>query len=166
MARTTGPGGLMPEQVWDSDPIPERFLYPGKPSGSAMPLVWAHAEYLKLLAATTTGRPVELLDVVKKRYAGKRPHAATWFWRDAIPFAQLDRGRALVIEATEPFNLEYSLDDSSTWTSRNSAILGLGMHGVRFTAAELRDRKTLHFRRLDGMEQTIAVSSTTTPLSA
>jgi glucoamylase len=84
MTRTTGPGGLMPEQVWDSDPIPERFLYPGKPSGSAMPLVWAHAEFLKLLSATATGSPVELLDVVKARYGGESPRAATWFWRDSI----------------------------------------------------------------------------------
>ena len=32
------PGGMIPEQVWDADPIPERRLYPGGPSGSAMPL--------------------------------------------------------------------------------------------------------------------------------
>ena len=55
MARMTGPGGLIPEQVWDSKPIPERNLYPGKPSGSAMPLLWAHAEFLKLLVAQREG---------------------------------------------------------------------------------------------------------------
>ena len=41
-------GGLISEQVWDSPDIPERELHFGRPSGSAMPLVWAHAEYLKL----------------------------------------------------------------------------------------------------------------------
>jgi glucoamylase len=41
-------GGMIPEQLWDADDIPERELFFGKPSGSAMPLVWAHAEYLKL----------------------------------------------------------------------------------------------------------------------
>lgn len=29
MMNAGGPGGLMPEQVWDAAPIPERFLYPG-----------------------------------------------------------------------------------------------------------------------------------------
>ena len=29
-------GGLLPEQVWYGDPIPERGLFPGRPSGSAM----------------------------------------------------------------------------------------------------------------------------------
>ena len=52
----TGPGGLMPEQVWDAAPIPERGLVPGKPTGSAMPLVWAHAEFLKLRRGKRGGR--------------------------------------------------------------------------------------------------------------
>jgi glucoamylase len=158
MARMTGPGGLIPEQVWDTDPIPERYLYPGKPSGSAMPLVWAHAEFLKLLAATATGRPIELLDVVKARYAAERPRAATWFWRPDIPFGQLDRGRALVIDDTTPFTLEYRYDNADTRSGRDSAPLGLGMEGVRFDATELADHQTLQFRRADEEEQTIAIS--------
>ena len=162
MARTTGPGGLIPEQVWDSDTIPERFLYPGKPSGSAMPLVWAHAEFLKLLAATATGRPVELLDIVKARYGAERPRAKTWFWRDDVPFTQLDRERALVIQDLAPITLEYSLDDGGTWVGRDSTTLGLGMHGVRFAASELADRKTLLFRRPDRAEQTIAIAQPAT----
>ena len=42
-------GQLLPEQVWDEADRPERSLRQGKPAGSAVPLVWAHAEYLKLL---------------------------------------------------------------------------------------------------------------------
>src|SRR5262249_42363445 len=51
----TSPGGLIPEQVWDAAPIPGRQLEPGKPTGSAMPLVWAHAEYVKLLRSLADG---------------------------------------------------------------------------------------------------------------
>ncbi len=40
---------LLPEQVWDEADKPESHLYLGKPTGSAMPLMWAHAEYIKLL---------------------------------------------------------------------------------------------------------------------
>ena len=68
------PGGLLPEQVWDADPIPERGLYPGRPSGSAMPLVWAHAEFLKLLMARERGRPVEWLDSVERHFGHRRHH--------------------------------------------------------------------------------------------
>ena len=43
LASFASEGGLLSEQVWDSADIPERELAFGKPSGSAMPLVWAHA---------------------------------------------------------------------------------------------------------------------------
>ncbi|KAJ8135882.1 hypothetical protein OY671_010905, partial [Metschnikowia pulcherrima] len=41
--------GPLPEQVWDEDDNSEYHLYKGRPTGSAMPLAWAHAEYIKLL---------------------------------------------------------------------------------------------------------------------
>lgn len=49
MAAMASSGGMIPEQVWDSEPIPRRWLYPGCATGSAMPLAWAHAEFIKLL---------------------------------------------------------------------------------------------------------------------
>ena len=42
-----GPEQLLSEQVWEGT---------GAPTGSARPLVWAHAEYIVLLRATITGR--------------------------------------------------------------------------------------------------------------
>lgn len=48
-------GGLLPEQIWDSEDIPERELFLGRPSGSAMPLVWEHAEHIKLLRSLRDG---------------------------------------------------------------------------------------------------------------
>ncbi len=62
-------GGLIPEQVWDAPDIQERELLFGRPTGSASPLVWAHAEYLKLLYAEEIGCPVEHYAPVAERYA-------------------------------------------------------------------------------------------------
>ena len=56
MEALAGESGLLPEQVWDSADIPDRGLFIGHASGSAMPLVWAHAEYLKLCRSLRTGR--------------------------------------------------------------------------------------------------------------
>src|SRR5207249_3762770 len=42
-------GGMFPEQVWDDDDLPEARMQRGAPTGSAMPLCWAHAEYLTLV---------------------------------------------------------------------------------------------------------------------
>lgn len=47
-------GGMISEQVWDAPDIPERELFFGRPSGSAMPLVWAHSEYVKLRRCSAT----------------------------------------------------------------------------------------------------------------
>lgn len=131
MTRMTGPGGLMPEQVWDSDPIPARFLYPGKPTGSAMPLVWAHAEYLKLLLAGESRAPIERLAAVTERYPLGPPEARTWFWRTETPIERLPAGRALVVEYTEPFALHFGFDGWQEIAERRSDPLGFGMHGVR-----------------------------------
>lgn len=46
---------MIPEQVWDADDIPEHMLFNGHPAGSGMPLVWAHAEYIKLLRSLHGG---------------------------------------------------------------------------------------------------------------
>jgi len=42
--------GLIPEQIWDALDLPERHLHLGGGTGAAIPLLWAHAEYLKTAA--------------------------------------------------------------------------------------------------------------------
>ena len=74
------PLGLIPEQVWDSPPIPERGLVPGKPSGSAMPLVWAHGEFVKLCYGKVLGYPVDRPAATWRRYGGVRPVVDYTIW--------------------------------------------------------------------------------------
>jgi glucoamylase len=145
MMHMAGTGGMLPEQVWDSEAIPKYNLYPGRPSGSAMPLVWAHAEFLKLLAASATGRAAELLDAVETRYDGKPPAAATWHWRMGSSFSRLPAGRNLAIEATEPFVLHCGFDGWDEAKDVQSEETCLGMHAVRFSADELKAGKALDF---------------------
>ena len=147
MACMTGPGGLLPEQVWDAPAIPPSKLAPGKPTGSAMPLVWAHAEFLKLLVARERRRPVELLDCVWQRYAGKRPEAPTWFWRSDVPFDTLPKGRSLVIEERRSFTLHLGWDGWQRVEEHASQPLGLGMHGVRLDATQLPPGAVVNFTR-------------------
>lgn len=145
MTRMTGSAGLIPEQVWDAPPILERGLQPGKPSGSAMPLVWAHAEFLKLLAARQQGRPLEMLASVERRYGARRPAAAVWHWRRSAPFDVLPPGRALLIECLEPFSLHYGFDGWQHVVDVPSKPLGLSIHGVRFDAAAIADCSIMDF---------------------
>lgn len=65
-------GGMLPEQVWDRDDIPERELYNGRSTGSAMPLVWAHAEYVKLVRSLRDGRIFDMPRQTYDRYVRAR----------------------------------------------------------------------------------------------
>lgn len=80
-----GAGRHLPEQVWDSDSIAARRLYPGRPTGSAMPLVWTHAEYIKLACSILEGRPEPLW----ARYRGRDPQAHIWYWSPQTPIRTL-----------------------------------------------------------------------------
>ncbi|MEV8510368.1 glycoside hydrolase family 15 protein [Actinoplanes sp. NPDC051475] len=74
MARATGPGGMLPEQVWDRTPPAGRGRFaPGTPTFSATPLAWTHAQYLRLARDLAAGRVVEQPAVVADRYLGRGP---------------------------------------------------------------------------------------------
>lgn len=144
MLNCASSGGLLPEQVWDGDAIPERGLQPGRPSGSAMPLLWAHAEYLKLLVARDVGRAVELLEVVEQRYATVRA-AEAWHWRPEAPFSRLGAGRRLIIEYRFPFDLHYGFDGWQGVLERSATQGPSGIWGVAFEAAELASKAEINF---------------------
>ncbi len=67
MAAAANGGFLIPEQVWDG---PDRFGFTlGKGTGSATPLAWSMAEFVRLAVSIDAGRPVETPKVVSDRYA-------------------------------------------------------------------------------------------------
>jgi glucoamylase len=147
MTRMTGPGGLIPEQVWDGPALPEYELEPGKPTGSAMPLVWAHAEFLKLLCAQKEKRPLELLSSVESHLRAKTGKHGTWHWRMDMPFEALPADRDLLVENDAPFILHFGFEGWRDIQDRPSAALPFGRHGVRLAAAELAGRRALSFTR-------------------
>jgi len=61
-------GNMLPEQVWDEADCPDLHLKFGGPAGSACPLVWAHAEYLKLLRSALDGKVFDRIEPVYRRY--------------------------------------------------------------------------------------------------
>jgi glucoamylase len=147
MVRCASRGGLLPEQVWDSAPIPERGLSPGRPSGSAMPLLWTHAEYLKLLIARDTGKPVELLKSVEDRYQTDPRAADTWHWRTQAPFACLKLGRIFAVEHRGPFVLRYGFDGWQRIAERTATCGPFGLWGVTLTRSELEGHGVIQFTR-------------------
>jgi len=71
IARTAGPGEMLPEQVWDlQPPAGTNGFVPGRPTFSATPLAWTHAQFLRLAWDARAGAVLEQPDVVAQRYAG------------------------------------------------------------------------------------------------
>ncbi len=81
MAAFAGPGGMIPEQVWDTEPVPDRGLFPGQPTGSAMPLAWAHAEYVKLRRSMADGCVFDTPPQTMRRYLVERTRSRFTPWR-------------------------------------------------------------------------------------
>jgi glucoamylase len=67
-----GEAGLLPEQVWDAEDIPSKRLWRGCPTGSARPLAWAHAEYIKLLRSLRDNRVFDCPPCVVERSGNSR----------------------------------------------------------------------------------------------
>jgi glucoamylase len=64
-------GLMLPEQIWDrrEQPRPE-FVF-GEGTGSATPLAWTMAQFIRLAANLSEGRNLETPDIVAARYAAK-----------------------------------------------------------------------------------------------
>jgi glucoamylase len=71
MARPAGPGSMLPEQVWDlQPPAGTPGFVPGRPTASATPLAWAHAQFLRLVRDVDAGYVTEQPQIVARRYGG------------------------------------------------------------------------------------------------
>ncbi|MBV9673143.1 MAG: hypothetical protein JO076_10015 [Verrucomicrobia bacterium] len=66
MERFANETGLLAEQLWDADDIPDKAMFFGRPSGSATPLCWSHAEYLSVISEPATPTPNR-----RQRFQGK-----------------------------------------------------------------------------------------------
>jgi glucoamylase len=119
-------GGLLPEQIWDREDIPERELFLGRPSGSAMPLVWAHAEHIKLLRSLRDGAVFDMPPQTYVRYVKNMPKPAPVVWRTDAKFSRITGGRILRIEFLEPVSVRWSFDNWSTATDSRTDATGFG----------------------------------------
>jgi glucoamylase len=115
-------GQMMPEQVWDEPNSPSGRLQLGQPAGSAVPLVWAHAEYLKLLRSALDGRVFDRIDPVYLRYCepdesrARRRDLEIYTFRR--PIQRIFAGDTLRIVDANRFALTWSTDG---WKTTNTA---------------------------------------------
>jgi glucoamylase len=121
-------GGMLPEQIWDYNDIPSKGMYRGRPARSAQPLVWAHAEYLKLLRSAADGRVFDLISVVASRYGvedGKRTFANhIEIFEVTRPISFVFSGYTLRIVDREHFRVVYTFDNWATTLTLDGRSVG------------------------------------------
>lgn len=145
MESAASDGGLLPEQIWDSDDIAPRELFLGRPSGSAMPLAWAHAEHIKLLRSLHDGAVFDMPPRTKERYIASKPPQAPQSWRLSSKITNIDPGRTLRLELLKQASVRWSADGWVTVLDTTTQPTGLGTYICDLPTGELRAGAAVQF---------------------
>jgi glucoamylase len=119
--------GLFPEQVWDQDDIPELGLFFGKPTGGAMPLAWAHSEYIKLCRSLKAKKIFDMPQQVEQRYLIDKKESDILIWNFKSAYKYIPKGRKLRIHTMSQALIKWSIDN---WVNTNEVTTldtGLGV---------------------------------------
>ncbi|RWM02020.1 glucan 1,4-alpha-glucosidase [Mesorhizobium sp.] len=143
--RSAGVGGLLPEQVWDASDMPERELRLGAPSGSAMPLVWAHAEHIKLLRSLRDGTVFDMPPQGVERYIRRKIVSPFRTWRFNNKIRSIPAGKRLRVELAARGVVHWSSDKWLTVQDDKTAENALGVHLVDLAVAGLPPGSTIVF---------------------
>ena len=137
--------GLIPEQVWDAHAIPAKLLRLGGPTGAAIPLAWAHAEYIKLLRSIADQQVFDCVAPVRARYArgDRRNRIPIEMWSDRRPVTWIAKGHRLRVFAGRPFVLRWT---SNEWQDQRDARSASTPLSVWFVDVPTESATRLRFR--------------------
>jgi glucoamylase len=154
MAAMAGPNGMLPEQVWDAAPIPASRLEPGKPTGSAMPLAWTHAEFVKLVLSSRLGASSDCPRSVLERYGGRVRLPRRSVWSERAPVADFIAGLDLRVNLTSPSVVRWRAGPNAAWREAATQPGLPGVHSAVLPTGPLasRSRLELTWRRADSGE--------------
>jgi glucoamylase len=120
--------GLIPEQIWDAPDLPSRHLRFGGATDAAVPLLWAHSEYVKLHRSAADGRVFDVIDPAYDRYVagnGERKPIEVWKFNRQVRTVVAEA--LLRIQANAPFLLRWTNDDWQHSVDTRSKATGIGV---------------------------------------
>lgn len=128
--------GLLSEQLWDQPDSPKQRLRFGGPTGGAMPLCWAHAEYVKLVRSRADGVVFDRIAAVAERYlAGTATRRDLEVWKFDRQIRRIAAGRTLRWIAETPFVLRVTTDGWATERDLPSTDHEIGLSWVDLATA-------------------------------
>ena len=145
LERSSDDGGMIPEQTWDAADIPARELFFGKPSGSARPLVWAHAEYVKLLRSLRDGHIFDQPPKPVLRYVLQKQVSPYTVWCVNNKTRWLDAGKTLRVMLLSPAVVHWMTNDWETTEDTATCDTGLGVYTVDLPTQMLLPGSSVEF---------------------
>ena len=131
-----------------------------------MPLVWAHAEHIKLLRSLRDGAVFDMPPQTVTRYIENWPPAPPRVWQLASPVERIAPGRCLRLEFFEPARVHWSMDDWKTVSDSATDDSGLGLQFVDLPTAHMTAGTLVRFtmfwpkqNRWQNVDYTVAVGN-------
>ena len=104
---------LLPEQIWPLEDLPSQHLEKGRATGSARPLAWAHAEYIKLLRSLRDGQIFDSVPSASERYVEGviAPRRDLTMWGHNFPAQTVEAGTTLRLIGGDAFRVRWTSDN-------------------------------------------------------
>jgi glucoamylase len=118
MEKFANEGGMISEQLWDAEDLPERSMRRGLPTGAAMPLCWSHAEYVALVRSAHDGICYDRVEPAFQRYVVNRGRSRYEIWSFRHQLRRMSQGKILRIIVAVDATIVWSAND---WASTNKA---------------------------------------------
>jgi glucoamylase len=167
MEKFANEGGMISEQLWDVQDLPERGMKRGLPTGAAMPLCWSHAEYVSLVRSAHDGVCFDRIEPAFQRYVVHPVTNRHEMWSFRHPIRHMPSGRILRLLLAADATIVWSADEWASTHNADAAIIStLDVWFVDLPTEECRDGSVIEFtfcwkeaRRWEGKNYSVAVSS-------
>ncbi|MGA8657751.1 MAG: glycoside hydrolase family 15 protein [Chthoniobacterales bacterium] len=111
-------GGMISEQLWDSDDLPDGSMRRGQPTGAAMPLCWSHAEYIALVRSRHDGVCFERVGPAFERYVAHPVQSRHEIWSFRYQMRHMARHKTLRLIIAAKATIVWTADH---WVTTNHA---------------------------------------------
>ncbi|TIT87534.1 MAG: glucan 1,4-alpha-glucosidase, partial [Mesorhizobium sp.] len=115
------------------------------PSGSAMPLVWAHAEHIKLLRSLRDRKVFDMPPQGVERYIKRKTVSPFRLWRFNNKIRSIPAGKVLRVELSARGVVHWSSDKWLTVQDDKTAENAFGVHLVDLAVTSLPPGSTIVF---------------------
>lgn len=110
-----------------------------------MPLVWAHAEYVKLRRSLQEGWVFDMPRHTVARYLKKKTTSPYFIWRFSHKGRSLPAGKKLRFELMSAATVHWSSDDWETTQDIRTRQTGLGIHVADLSTERLHAGQSIAF---------------------